>query len=331
MAGLLYGITPVNDVLAAIQRWRYGAALREAPPLSAPLFILGHWRSGTTLLHELLSFDPRFSCPNTYQCFAPHHFLVSEWFFQRFGRWMLPARRPMDDMELGWARPQEDEFALMNLGLPSPYRMLAFPPHDRPSPDLQYLDGDQIQGAAREAWIMGLRQFLTAVSLHEPRRLVLKSPTHTGRLDLLSSAFAGAQFIHLTRDPRELLPSTKRLWEKLCLAQALDRRPWEHVEGYVLECGSRMYEAFHRQRDRATAAAPLMDVSFEQLVSSPVETVEQIYAQLQLGNFESVRPRLQQWAESAHREYRRNQHTLSTDDEVKLKQAWSAYFLRYGY
>ncbi len=30
---------------------------------------------------------------------------------------------------MSWHNPQEDEFALLNMGLPSPYQELAFPNH----------------------------------------------------------------------------------------------------------------------------------------------------------------------------------------------------------
>jgi hypothetical protein len=41
-------------------------------------------------------------------------------------------------MAAGWDRPQEDEFALANLGVPSPYLAWAFP-HHGPVND-EYLD-----------------------------------------------------------------------------------------------------------------------------------------------------------------------------------------------
>jgi hypothetical protein len=65
----------LNSALAPLQ----GAAMlvRRREP-SDPVFILGHWRSGTTLLHELLALDPQFDFPSSYACFAPGHFLVTE-------------------------------------------------------------------------------------------------------------------------------------------------------------------------------------------------------------------------------------------------------------
>ena len=43
-----------------------------------PLFILGHYRSGTTHLHNLLALEPQFSAPNFFQALNPHTFLSTE-------------------------------------------------------------------------------------------------------------------------------------------------------------------------------------------------------------------------------------------------------------
>ena len=59
-----------------------------------PLFIIGHWRTGTTLLHELLACDPHLAFPNTYSCLAPHHFPLSSAVLPRLVDFMLPNRRP---------------------------------------------------------------------------------------------------------------------------------------------------------------------------------------------------------------------------------------------
>jgi omega-hydroxy-beta-dihydromenaquinone-9 sulfotransferase len=45
--------------------------------LRPPLFLVGHWRSGTTLLHELLALDEQYAASSTYACFNPHQFLLT--------------------------------------------------------------------------------------------------------------------------------------------------------------------------------------------------------------------------------------------------------------
>ncbi|MFO0942478.1 MAG: hypothetical protein U0930_17205 [Pirellulales bacterium] len=64
----------------------------------------------------------------------------------------------MDEMAAGWLLPQEDEFALMNLGIPSPYLRIAFP-HCQEK-HLDYLDMSQLsdEKVQMEGWLSpGLR------------------------------------------------------------------------------------------------------------------------------------------------------------------------------
>ena len=56
----------------------------EAARVEAPLFILGHYRSGTTHLHNLLALDPQFAAPTVFQVLNPHTFLGTE-------RWAAPV------------------------------------------------------------------------------------------------------------------------------------------------------------------------------------------------------------------------------------------------
>ncbi len=119
--------TPFNDVLGLIQHLRYGRTIENTVLERDPVFVLGHWRSGTTLMHELLVLDEQYASPSTYACFAPWHFLISEGLMVKYGSGLIPDKRPMDNMQAGWELPQEDEFALMNLGAPTPYLLMAFP------------------------------------------------------------------------------------------------------------------------------------------------------------------------------------------------------------
>ncbi len=320
--------TPFNTALALLQKVLFRRRLAAAELHGPPVFVVGHWRSGTTLLHELLVKDERFSSPSTFQCFAPHHFLVSEWFFRRFANWLLPDKRPMDNMAAGWDRPQEDEFALLSLGLPSPYRRIAFP--NEPPIDLDYLDLDSVSIEAQRTWLDGLRRFLLNVSCVTGRPLVIKSPTHTGRIAQLAREFPDAKFVHITRDPRALFPSTCRLWQGLDAVQALQQPHDENIPSYVVECLQRMYDAHHAQRETVDPQR-FIDVRYEDLIADPVGTMKQIYETLHLSDFDSAQPALQEWAESEHRSYKTNQHVLSPDHEALIQNAWKDYFQRYGY
>src|SRR5437899_1782767 len=102
-------ISALHSLIRVLEEAFFRHRVRRTHIAQPPLFILGHWRSGTTLLHELLILDPRHNFPTTYQCLEPNHFLLTERVLTKVFSWLLPNRRPMDNMAAGWDRPQEDE------------------------------------------------------------------------------------------------------------------------------------------------------------------------------------------------------------------------------
>jgi hypothetical protein len=97
-------VSASNSVNHRIEWRRFGRRI-EATQVQAPLFILGHYRSGTTHLHNLLALDPQFAAPTCFQVLNPHTFLSTE-------RWAVPVadrlvvrRRYQDEMALGAGVP----------------------------------------------------------------------------------------------------------------------------------------------------------------------------------------------------------------------------------
>src|SRR4051794_25837920 len=284
----------MNSFASVFESLLFSHAIRRSRLKEPPLFVLGHWRSGTTLMHELLMLDPRHTCPTTYQCLAPHHFLWTEWFLPRLISFLMPAKRPMDNMPAGLDRPQEDEFAIVNLGEPSPYLTWAFPNHG-PVFD-EYLDLRNLMPADREKWKETWRNFVKRVALKTKRRIVLKSPTHTARVRTILEVYPDARFIHIVRDPLVLFPSTVRLWKSLSLVQGfqIPRNDDVWVEKHVLDQFVRMYESFEQDRELVPAGR-LVDIRYEDLVADPVEEMREIYTKLALGDFGDVEPAISRY------------------------------------
>src|SRR5262249_13020715 len=148
-----------------------------------------------------------------YECFEPNHFLLTEEFVKRYCGFLMPSRRPMDNMAFGWDRPQEDEFALCMMGAPSPYLSIAFP--NRPLLDQDAYNPETLRPRQRKRWKEALFSFLQRLTFKDPRRLVLKSPTHTSRIKTLLELFPDARFVHIVRNPYVVFPSTVNLWKTL--------------------------------------------------------------------------------------------------------------------
>jgi hypothetical protein len=329
-----------NSYFAGRQQRRHARHIARTEPVLPPLFIVGHWRSGTTFLHELLALDERFLWPTTYECLAPSHFLVTEGWARRHLSRFLPAYRPMDAMRLGFERPQEDEFALLNLGLGSPYETIAFPNHRSVGHD--FLDPERLDAARRAIWEAGFLRFLRQMEWravrrdpNRARRLLLKSPTHTARLSLLRRLFPQAGFVHLVRHPYELFASTKRLWTALFVREGLQRPRFGTLRGgvpaldeYVFATLDRLYRDFARQV-ALIPAGQFCEIRYEDLTARPLATLEHVYDRLGLGDFSAVRGIVADYL--AGLDYTPNRHSLTEQEQAEIRRRWAPYFARHGY
>jgi hypothetical protein len=180
-----------------------------------------------------------------------------------------------------------------------------------------------------EEWKSGLNEFLRRLAFHYSKRIVLKSPTHTGRIELLAQMFPNAKFIHIVRNPYDIVPSTLRLWRSLDDVQGLQIPKHENLEDYVHRAYERMYGGFHKYRAQL-GKDRIIDIQYESLVDDTCRVVEQVYAQLELGDFEMVREKLEETVD-AKKGYQKNTHVLDADLVSNINQHWHDYFRRYDY
>jgi hypothetical protein len=318
--------TPINTVLSAASELVYRRRAEQTQVLP-PLFVVGHWRSGTTMLHELLTLDERFGYPTTYQCLGPHHFLLSESWLAPVMQFFSPRRRPMDAMPLHVSLPQEDEFALCNLAAPSPYVAWAFPDALPDWPKL--LDTEGFSPADRRRWQDTFLWFARRLTYHTPKRLIFKSPPHTARIKALLEIFPDAQFVHILRDPYVVFPSTVRTWKRLCESQWFQISKLEGTEEQVLEAFVRLYRAYERDRPLVPPGR-LCEVRFEDLVARPLETLEGIYQQLGMEGYDAVRPKFEQYF-AERKDYKKNEYRLDPDLERRVTERWGEFIERWGY
>jgi omega-hydroxy-beta-dihydromenaquinone-9 sulfotransferase len=325
VAALVSAVSLGHTALRFAQAAAYGRRIARTPIPHAPVFVLGHWRTGTTLLHELLARDPRHAFPTTYDCFVPGHFLLTR---SRLPRWLMPIRRPMDAVAAGWDRPQEDEFALCLLGQPSPYERIAFP--NRPAAGAGALDLRGLSPAARRRWKTTFYRLVQALTLaNAGRRLVLKSPPHTARIPVLLELFPDARFVHIVRDPYDVYPSTLNLWRFLYGAHGLQKPAWEQLPEFILDTFVRMNLRFEEGK-RLIPPGRLHELRYEELVRDPVGQVEAIYRALGLGDFAPARPHVEAYLAGV-KGYEANRHVLTPAERRAVSERWGDIIRRSGY
>jgi hypothetical protein len=320
-------VSLVHTILRLIQDALYGSLVHQTPIQETPVFIIGHWRTGTTLLHEYLILDERHAYPTTYECLDPNHFLLTEELFTRWLSFLTPSHRPMDNMAAGWNRPQEDEFALCMMGQPSPYLTMAFPNHPPQYPEALDLEG--LPPRALAAWQAAFHRFLKLLTFKHGKRLILKSPTHTCRIKVLLQLFPEARFIHIVRDPYILFPSTTHLWETLYKANGLQRPTLAGLEEQVFATFNHLYRKLEETRHLVDPNR-FYELRYEDLVRNPIEEIRKLYEHLDLGAFDRVLPRLQQYL-ADHANYQTNHYHLSPERRAEITRRWGEVICRYGY
>lgn len=327
IAGIVSVTSTVNMVLRWLQNGTYGERVKHTRIEKPPVFVIGHWRTGTTLLHELITQDPQFSYPDFFACFNPNHSILTERFFKTYATFLAPGSRPMDNMAAGWDRPQEDEFALALLGLPSTYIDLAFP-NSRPmypgSLDLSGLSPSQLAH-----WKRTFVHFLQTLTFRDPRQLVLKSPPHTARVPVLMELFPEARFVHIVRDPHVVFPSTVNLWTSFSKRHCFHTPTGAGVEEKVLR-------EFRVIYDRLEEARPLFkpgrfhEVRYEELVKDPVGELRKVYGALELDGFDAAQPRIEQYLRQTDG-YETNKYAITPEQRATIDREWGDVIRRYGY
>lgn len=317
----------LHTIAGRLEAWVLGRRIREAALAAPPIFVLGHWRTGTTLLHELLALDARHTAPTTYQCLSPCHFLLTEAWLPRLSRFVLPSRRPADNVTLAWEKPQEDEFALTLLGVPSPYNTMAFPNH--PPADGAYLDFDGLSAREIDDWREAFLRFLKRVTLRDPRRLVLKSPAHTARARILREMFPDARFVHIVRDPYRVFVSTMNLWRAMYREQGYQPPTFRGLEEYVFETYLTLFRRIEEEKPRF-APRRFHELRYEDLVRDPVGELARVYDALELGEFGAYRPRLEAHLATL-RGYETNVYEMTPQLRDEISRRWGEPLRRYGY
>jgi hypothetical protein len=253
-----------------------------------PVFIIGFWRSGTTLLHELLCLDPSAAYTKTFQIVFPHLALLEPWWLKKLGNMGLPEKRPFDETPWHMDSPQEDEFAMLNLQEYGLYNFFLFPGEwDRIL--RQEFQTAKLPPASLEKWKASYLHLLKkAMVITGGRRYISKNPCHLGRLDLLRSIFPEARFIFIYRNPYQVIESTYQFFQSVFPGVRLQNLKPGFSRKEIVDLYSASIRNYFSFRGSVPAGS-LIELRMEDFVNDVTGQMDRIYDTFGMGPFKKVR------------------------------------------
>lgn len=318
-------------MLGRIEDATYGRQLASMDIDPAPLFVLGHWRSGTTHLHNLLGRIADHTYPTVYQVVFPSAFLTTGTVVPKLTAALLDDTRSYDNVKHGWDEAAEDEIALAKLTGLSPYISFMFPEYTAKYE--RYVDFIECGADERDKWKDAFRYFLKKVMLASGgKRVIVKSCTHTARIRMLLEMFPNAKFVHIHRHPYEVFASTMHMrahtdWENFF---QVPEENWEHQRMMqTLLLGERIFDRVTEDR-RLIPEENFYELSYEQLCGNELAEITNIYDRFELPNKAAALESLAPYVEGLAG-YRRNALNIKPREKELVQQYWRASFDTYGY
>lgn len=330
---LTKAICRLLSVAAPLQERSYMKKLAKEPLQHDPVFILGHWRSGTTFVHNILAQDPRFGFTTTYQTVFPHYMMALQGMFKPVMEWLMPSHRPTDNMELAPDLPQEEEFALQNTCPASYYLFWFFPERMQ-----EYCDRFLTMKKATPEEIADFKEKfekLVKISMWNSRpgvkdaQYLSKNPPHTGKVKTLVEMYPNAKFIYLMRNPYTVFESSRSFFTQTIAPLELHSIPLEQMEQNILRNYVELYDAYQEQK-ACIPEGNLIEIRFEDVEADAMGLAERLYKELSLPGWEEARPLIEKYVEGK-KGYKKNKYQYDPRTISLVNEHWGRIIDEWGY
>jgi len=306
---------------------RYSKALKNAPIPDDPIFIIGHWRTGSTLLHQLMSLDPQLTAPTLFQVAVPDSFLVSYPYYRPLFKRIISEHRPMDQVKMGMDEPQEDEYAIYRITSYSPLENLVFSKSgsyflNHGTPFLP--SGDRL-----EKWKSDVKTFYKKLHFKSKKRIVSKNPFNSFRINTLREMFPMAKFIHIVRHPDDVVPSTIYMWDIVQRQNRLNipiKTPdFKEVVGVM----DTLLTAIENDCGQISTGN-YIELRFEDLEQNPVNEMKKCYNSLHLPFTREFEEKIDSFIRKTA-DYQKNKFSLNLQEKTYIRKKLFRHMNKHDY
>ncbi|MBI9053421.1 MAG: sulfotransferase [Bacteroidales bacterium] len=281
-----------------------------------PIIIVGHWRTGSTFLHQLLALDKNLITTNVFQGSIPDSFLSSRKSYEPIMGRALKGTRPMDQVKLSMDEPLEDEYALFRLSSYSPLERLIFPKSKEYF--LNLFPGFLPEGKKLKEWKEALVYFYKKLTLLNNKTILIKNPFHSYRIKVLNEIFPNARYIHIIRNPHKVVPSTIRMWDIVGKQNAMNTK-WQKPS---VKDTAGLYKSMLLKLEDDLKTIPesrCCEIKFEDLEKDPISHVKGIYKQLNVQFSSEFEQQMSDFLLGV-KEYKKNKYEMPEDDKLEINE-----------
>ncbi|MDY6874083.1 MAG: sulfotransferase, partial [Chloroflexota bacterium] len=259
--------------------------------IKQPIFIVGNFRSGTTLLHRMLAKDERTTGMKSWEIYiAPS--ITQRKIIHAIMKVNRLIGRPIDKLlnafdkalrEYSYMHPtglrEIEEDGQIFLHLWSSYNLYAFFPFPELIHNYIYYDEEVPENQRRMDMSYYQEVLKRHVYVNGGKRYISKSPTFSAKVRSLHEQFPDAKFINLVRSPKNVIPSTISLYTNHWRTYGDPEEEYPLLESEVLlEQARHWYIHPHQYLKRLPEDQYIM-VHYTDLVADPEATIKQIYRQ----------------------------------------------------
>lgn len=293
-----------------------------------PLFILGHWRSGTTLLHNMLAEDPSAAFMTTYQSVFPNN-LSSKWLFRTFMRINMPDKRPSDGVVLNINFPQEDEFAFSNSQWNAYYNFFYFPKNYKAYYD-KAVHHKNLSKNEIELWYKSYDKLIKKALINSTgNRAIFKNPVNTARIDKLLKLYPDAKFLYIYRNPITVFFSTQRFFQQLFPTLWLHKTENKFIDKMIFEVYNDLMNDYFKYKS-LIPAENLMELRFEEFELNPLGELEKIYSTLLNEDFSTVKSYFSAYFKT-QKSHKKNKYLVEGETIENIQKQLGKYIEMYKY
>jgi omega-hydroxy-beta-dihydromenaquinone-9 sulfotransferase len=306
--------------------------------IEQPIFIVGNFRSGTTLLHRLMAKDQRLTGMKAWEIYVAPSIVQ-----RKLIHWLMRANRlvgnPIQKLtdrfetalknysymhKTSLNEIEEDSHVLLQIW--STYNLFAFFPFPELIKNYIYYD-DQMPEQQRTMDMKYYREVLQRhVYTNNGKHYISKSPSHSPKVKSLHKQFPDAKFINLVRSPLRVIPSSVSMFSNHWKTYGDPGDAYPKPAPEVIQEQAKHWYLYPHQYLKTLPPDQYVIVRYQDLVADPQMTVENIYQRFGIELTDEFRETLA--IESQIAKQYKSKHSYSLEamglDENKIYREYDA-------